>query len=119
MDASQNKTQQEIDNAPVAYKEFSEAMALVATKEQYDDLKKKMRDEFEKAERRMGNIEANMATKEDINRLTNTVESVLKKYIDYEIEETVHAKNHKNTEDILENHEKRITGLEAAPAGLA
>ena len=116
MDILQNKTQKDIENAPVTSKEFHEAMALVATKDQVEELKDKMEDEFEKVERRFGNIEATMATKKDISTLTNTVEKVLKKYTDNEIEQTTHAENHKNVDDNLEDHENRIADLEAAPA---
>ena len=81
MENEQNQIQDPA-KAPLTYQDFYDAMALVSTKEQFESLSKKMADEFEKVERRIGNIEANMMTKKDKEEMMAIFHKFLKKYTD-------------------------------------
>src|SRR3990167_9105977 len=89
----------------VTQEEFYQAMSLVATKEQVESL-------INKIERRMGNIEARMMTKEDRDEILNLLHKALKNYADWQIEKPIHAHDHRDMHDTLTSHGKRIASLE-------
>ena len=123
----------------ITQEEFYQAMALVVTKddlkvalEKYatkDDLKNELlryatKDDlmgaFERLERRIGNIEANietnMMTKKDKEEIMEIFHKFIKKYSDWEVEKPIHDHDHRDMHDTLANHGKRIAVLEAGGA---
>jgi hypothetical protein len=71
-----------------------------------------------KHDERFDNIEKNMATKNDINRIVNMIDTFAHKNEDCERKGIVNTDRIKNLEPKVENHEIRIGKLETAqPAG--
>jgi hypothetical protein len=114
-------------NEPVSYEEFHEAMNLVATKEDLkrfatkEDLKNALKkyatkEDFFRLERRIGNIESEMMTKQDKNELMRVIDKINKDFDDWRVENKVHAQTHKDVNDKLEDHEERIDLIENVPA---